>query len=571
MKNMIIRISYSVLVTFFFANISNAQWGINGNSGTNPPTNFLGTTDNKGLVFKTNSTERMRIGSTGKVGIGVTSPAYKLDVAGDINISTGKFLRINGIPVFKDNFSSVSIGENAGATNGTNNVAVGIYSMFSNTGGYTNTAIGNYSLYSNKTGFQNFAAGCDALYSSVTANSNTAVGFYALYSTTAGYNTAVGAFALLNNTGGTGNCALGSDALHANTTGNENVSFGSSSLYASTSGFGNAAMGGLSLFANISGSYNVAFGYQAGYTADNNNCTFIGALAENNSATGWTNSTALGYQTYISASNQVRIGNSAVSSIGGGVNWSMVSDQRVKKNIQENIPGLEFINKLQPVTYNLNLDAMDQFMNQNKNRPEPSSEELKAKAEKEKILYSGFIAQDVEKAAKDIGYDFSGVDAPKNDQDLYGLRYAEFVVPLVKAVQELSGENDELKTKNAELEKRISALENQSSMNDDLAKSKTLNSPGPNPSEKPETILGQNIPNPFDNSTLIPFRIPKDCHDASIMISITSTSEVVSIIPVSCNDDHVSIHAGVLASGTYSYTLYVDGKMIDTKEMVLTK
>ena len=42
----------------------------------------------------------------------------------------------------------------------------------------------------------------------------------------------------------------------------------------------------------------------------------------------------------------------------------------------------------------------------------------------------------MEEAAKSVGYDFSGVDAPKNDKDFYGLRYAEFVVPLVKAVQE---------------------------------------------------------------------------------------------------------------------------------------
>ena len=35
-----------------------------------------------------------------------------------------------------------------------------------------------------------------------------------------------------------------------------------------------------------------------------------------------------------------------------------------------------------------------------------------------------------------FGYDFSGVDKPKNDKDFYGLRYAEFTVPLVKAVQE---------------------------------------------------------------------------------------------------------------------------------------
>ena len=33
-------------------------------------------------------------------------------------------------------------------------------------------------------------------------------------------------------------------------------------------------------------------------------------------------------------------------------------------------------------------------------------------------------------------FDFDGVSAPENETDLYGIRYAEFVVPLVKAMQE---------------------------------------------------------------------------------------------------------------------------------------
>lgn len=44
--------------------------------------------------------------------------------------------------------------------------------------------------------------------------------------------------------------------------------------------------------------------------------------------------------------------------------------------------------------------------------------------------YTGFLAQEVEEAARAIGFDFSAVDNPKNEGDLYGLRYAEFVVPL---------------------------------------------------------------------------------------------------------------------------------------------
>ena len=64
----------------------------------------------------------------------------------------------------------------------------------------------------------------------------------------------------------------------------------------------------------------------------------------------------------------------------------------------------------------------------------------------------------MEAAAKKLGFNFSGVDAPKNENDMYGLRYAEFVVPLVKAVQEQQQMIEELKTVNKNLQKQIDEL-----------------------------------------------------------------------------------------------------------------
>jgi hypothetical protein len=58
-------------------------WGLTGNSGTTVGTNFIGTTDNTSLSFKTNSAERMRITNAGYVGIGTTNPVVMLDVALD--------------------------------------------------------------------------------------------------------------------------------------------------------------------------------------------------------------------------------------------------------------------------------------------------------------------------------------------------------------------------------------------------------------------------------------------------------------------------------------------------------
>ena len=71
----------------------------------------------------------------------------------------------------------------------------------------------------------------------------------------------------------------------------------------------------------------------------------------------------------------------------------------------------------------------------------------KARADKEKQVQSGFVAQDVEAIAKRLGYDFSGVEV--DEIGMYSLRYGEFVVPLVKAVQELSEQNNRLQEQNA--------------------------------------------------------------------------------------------------------------------------
>jgi hypothetical protein len=63
-------------------------WSLTGNSGTNPAFNFLGTTDDQPVIIKTNGVERMRItnsANNGFVGIGVTSPTYRLQLPNTAN------------------------------------------------------------------------------------------------------------------------------------------------------------------------------------------------------------------------------------------------------------------------------------------------------------------------------------------------------------------------------------------------------------------------------------------------------------------------------------------------------
>jgi hypothetical protein len=168
-----------------------------------------------------------------------------------------------------------------------------------------------------------------------------------------------------------------------------------------------------------------------------------------------TNATTIGYGAIVDASNKVRIGNAAVTVIEGQVAYTFPSDGRFKTNVTESVKGLDFIMKLRPVIYNLQAKKMDEFKNGNFLNAKFTTTDY---TPIESMRQSGFIAQEVENAAIATGYDFNGIKKPQNEHDTYGLSYSQFVVPLVKAVQEqqtiIEKQNDELK----KLKEKVEAL-----------------------------------------------------------------------------------------------------------------
>jgi hypothetical protein len=586
------------------------------------------TAINAGLIPKTNNS--ISLGSSGK---------------GWTNIYIDSALYIGGTKFLTGNASSYNTGvglNTLSANAGSQNVAIGTYALHSNTTGSYNTANGYAALYSNTTGSWNTANGLEALFSNTTGYYNTADGEGALYSNTTGYyNTATGWSALSSNTTGIENTANGYDALSSNTTGNYNTANGEEALFSDTSGNYNTATGSSALYSNTTGLSNTANGYQALYfntTGQGNTASGIDALALNtmgsantangtqalysntsgnyNTANGYwalqsnttgyfntalgfeadvpypsdlTNATAIGYGAVVDASNKVRIGNAAASSIGGQVGWTTFSDGRYKKNIKDDVQGLKFINLLKPITYTVDINGLN---NHYGNLRKHDSAYDKAKAQMQssadaasKIIYNGFIAQDVEKAAQSINYNFSGVDKPQNKDGLYGLRYSDFVVPLVKAVQELSSQNDSLKSTNSNLQ---SQLQKQQSEIDDLkalvlsvqqqqqscACSASVNSGAVqeyNVSLSNAASLEQNIPNPFTNTTTIGYTLPQKFSSAQIIIADKNGKALKQLTLSGAGKGSVYVDASMMAAGAYNYTLYVDGKMIDSKQMVTVK
>ena len=394
--------------------------------------------------------------------------------------NTGNYNTANGVEALASN------------TFGNSNTANGYTTLISNTSGSSNTASGSGAMTFNATGNWNTATGAKTLYSNSNGSGNTTNGYQAAYWNTTGFNlTAVGYNVLYSNTDGNSNTGNGFQALYSNTTGGGNTSIGYNSLYASTaadfntatgayaltsniSGIDNTATGVAALQNNISGIGNTASGYQAlssSTTGHNNTAVGFNTLLYN---TGGNNNIAVGYYcgnnsgapnvnnsigigndgSFLNGtSNQVIIGNSSTVYIGGKVNWGVVSDERIKSNIKENVKGLDFIERLRPVTYNIKNEAI------NKVTGAKDSSRFPEKYDGEKITYTGFLAQEVEQAAIVAGYNFSGYTKPATPNQLYTIRYGEFVVPLVKAVQEQQAIISNQDIKIALLEKRLAALE----------------------------------------------------------------------------------------------------------------
>jgi hypothetical protein len=431
--------------------------------------------------------------------------------AGTSNIAMG-FLALDRIAQGSGNIAigSSSLFKNTG---GEYNLGMGTFSLYNNTHGDLNIGLGKAALHANTTGSNNVAIGDSTSKNNVLGKYNVAIGKRALEGNNAGSrNTAIGVFALenygcFNNTLHiSANVAVGYGAMQdasgscSSTGAIENVAVGNAALKNVGGGERNTAIGHLAgfnmssfdknIFAGYKAGYNmnsyensvvigaqacedcddvlhsgaIAIGYKASLSGIQNNTIAIGREATNQSVVGENNvylgaftsasangdnQMALGYQASATASNQVRLGNTAVTSIGGFSNWTNISDGRFKSNVTESIPGLDFINLLRPVQYTLNREELHNAINDDNNFESNDA-----------TIQSGFIAQEVENAASTIGFNFSGVYKPQNNEDLYGLKYAEFVVPLVKSVQEMSEQISNQSKIIEELENRLLALEN---------------------------------------------------------------------------------------------------------------
>jgi hypothetical protein len=308
------------------------------------------------------------------LGIGTSSPNQQLELTGSFRFpettsSTTGVIYKGGTRFIHDydppsnNGSNTFLGVEAGnftmtgsnAWDASYNTGVGRQALNAVTSGSYNSAVGSYALRANTSGSYNTAVGAEALYTNSTGNGNTATGDGALYSnTTGGYNSGFGINALNSNTTGTGNSAIGGSALLNNSIGSDNTAAGQSAFTANTTASRNTAIGKNALYTQsydnggtIWYSYNTAVGYSAlylnqptststgeGNTAVGGSALYNNATGKNNTAIGYLadvssgtleNTVAVGYNVIADASNQVRLGNSSITTFYCKGAWAATS------------------------------------------------------------------------------------------------------------------------------------------------------------------------------------------------------------------------------------------------------
>jgi hypothetical protein len=529
------------------------------------------------------------------------------DVALDFN-QTGSYNTACGFRAMGNNlsgYSNVAIGTAAlwKDTSQNNLVAVGDSALYNNGGpgsldGTANTGVGSKALYTNTTGRANTASGYQSLYNNTTGSSNAAYGNSALHHNTGGsFNSTFGDSADVNSGSLSNATAIGAKAL---VSANNSLVLGSIKLVNGASNSVNVGIGTSSpaqrLHVQVNGSSGATSFAGTGILLEDNSSTYLSILSPTSTQNGILFGNPLSNQKgaivfnnsanhsglQFNAGGVTRITLDSTGDVGiGNFNpahrlelntddaakpststWTIASDEKLKTNISDFKDGLDVVNKIHPVWFEYNGKA-----------------QLPAG-----IRSVGIVAQEMQKIAPYMIGKYKYTDPTgKTDEYLDYNANALFYL-LVNSVKELSSKNDELvshedeqKSEIQDLRSEVDALkqavaqlqQNFSACNP--CRSSTQSAMSNELSAMSTASLSQNIPNPFAHSTTIGYLLPQKFTNAQIVITDKSGKMLKAVTISGSGKGNVNIDASTLSSGAYQYSLIVDGRLVDSKQMLLAK
>jgi len=191
----------------------------------------------------------------------------------------------------------------------------------------------------------------------------------------------------------------------------------------------------------------------------------------------------------------------------------------------------------------------------------------------------GLIAQEVEQVFPQLVSDITHPEVKDTEGKVLsprmqykGLNYAGLIPILVGAVKQQQTKIDSLQQV---IDTRLSEIENRlarccGSGKTDEGEGTETHRINVELSNMQVVVLEQNVPNPFAEQTAINYFIPEDAAGAQ-MLFFDAAGKVLKTLLLEKGNGIVTVFAGNLSSGTYSYSLLVDGKAVETKRMVKGK
>lgn len=459
-----------------------------------------------------------------------------------------------------EGWGNVYIGTNAGeySRDGFSNVFIGEETGADNTTGSANTFLGRLSGRSNQDGGSNLFVGTLAGYRNVSGSHNTYLGTSAgEYLYNGSRNTIIG-----DQAGGTNPITFLDRAIAIGYKAVASCSncavLGGTGVDAVNVGIGTASpAGALHIL-------------KQGLPPSGLNASENGLLLGTESTTGYKWIQSYGGSLVLNLKgNTVGIGTSSVDYLlevngtagkpGGGEWTNSASDRRLKKNIRPYTDGLRQLLKIRPVWYQYS-----------------GKTELPTDQE-----YVGIIAQEMQDIAPyTVGsFQYEGMDYLNFDGS--ALRYM-----IINAIKELYEELEqkeeqlrelqqklsvvnELQTENTQLKERLDNLE---AKLDDWV---NQNAPGEGEDSHTYTLpltqkamLLPNHPNPFSDKTVIRYQLPAQVRSASLQVTAAGGKVLGNVTLHTSGRGKVNVATGAYPSGTYYYSLIVDGEIVDTKAMI---
>ena len=224
----------------------------------------------------------------------------------------------------------------------------------------------------------------------------------------------------------------------------------------------------------------------------------------------------------------------------------VLSDKRLKINIEQLdiSTSLNAVLSMNPVGYNLK-------QRYNKSKNDTTSLGTAYYDEKSQLFQKkqfGLIAQELQGISPDLVY--------QDAEGYLAVNYTGIIPLLIQSIKELKSEVETLKSGNSSKPAKVGA-----SQTPILTETDALTYP----------VLDQNVPNPFNQSTTIGFYLPTTVTNANIYVYDMNGIQLKNYSLTERGKGNLVIQGSELNAGMYLYALIADGKVIDTKRMILTK